>query len=201
MPRHNRQAGRGMWTSLSIRPLLAAAIAVFALALPPAASAGSLSTTADALNPRHHLGPGPHLQLRHEIRRHPGLYRHLLLSHLRHHVYGASKVTVLDRRALSGRHPHRVVTIEEYAFVPLHKGGIFGFDRDTLVFLQPHRLARHGHHGAPSAPRKILAHGGHGLFAHRSHLFGGGLASHDLAGAPRLLGAHPRNIVVPLGHE
>jgi hypothetical protein len=192
--------------ALPVKMLSAAVIAV-ALTLPPAAAAeaGSLFQRGHRLGPDvgldfHHPRHGLHLRDR-DLG--PGAqFRQDLFSHLRHRVYGASKVATLDRRAFSGRHPHKVITLEEHAFIPLHKGGIFNRRSETIILLQPHRLPRHGDDGVPSAPRKIIGHGGHGLFAHRSELFGGGLVEHNLSPAHRPPpGAHPRNILVPLSHD
>jgi hypothetical protein len=187
-----------MQLSLTVKWLMVALVALLALGLPwKGAGADSLRQRLVTVQPNW-TGAGHLHGLRDRARLESDL-RHRLRHQALRRGHGVRETVVLDSHTLSWRRGHKVIVIERHPFPSLHKHGIFGFRAsDAIVLVQPHRLARpHSRAVVGIHPRKVIAHGGHGLFAHRSQLFGGHFGGLFPGAHRRLRGVHPRILVLP----
>lgn len=123
--------------------------------------------------------------------------RHRLRQKALRRGHGAREVMILAPGMVSGGRTRTAIVIERHPFRGLEKGGIFGSPTPReFVFVQPRRLHRAGAAKA-LRPRTVIVHRGHGLYDHRSTLFGGTLGEHLRAvGRRDSVGAHPRVLVV-----
>jgi len=99
-----------------------------------------------------------------------------------------SSRAIFDSSAYALEHGFDVLEIEHHAFVSLHKGGIFGYEPEALIYVSPSP----GSHGA-LAPMAIWLRPNYGLYGFRSQRTGGSSLLGPLAPTEnRLFGVTPR---------